>query len=363
MIDFLALQSQYVFLSYEFFGNTVSQYLFSGAVFLVVFTGLKLFKIGILLRLRQLAKRTKNDFDDLLIEILYSIGNPLYLLLSAGIAFQFIQEPVAIKTLGYWIAFGVIVYSVVRALSSVVDYFFENVVKKRLAEGDRLDPSIVRLLGKALKGIIWVMAILLVAQNLGFNITALVAGLGIGGVAIAFALQGVLSDVFASFSIYFDKPFQTGDFIIMGEDMGTVKHIGIKTTRIEALAGEELIVSNKELTEARIHNYRGFAKRRMTFGFGVTYETPSEKIKAIPQMVRDIIENIEKAEINRIHFTDFGDSSLNFEAVYYITSGDFTVHKDIQQEVNFALKERFEQEGIEFAYPTQTLYVHKNTSS
>ena len=130
-----------------------------------------------------------------------------------------------------------IVYSVVRALSSLVDYFFDRAVKKRLEEGDRLDPSVVRLLGKALKGIIWVMAILLVAQNLGFNITALVAGLGIGGVAIAFALQGVLSDVFASFSIYFDKPFQTGDFIVIGDEMGTVKHIGIKTTRIETLEG------------------------------------------------------------------------------------------------------------------------------
>ena len=360
MIDFLALQSQYVFLSYEFFGNTVLQYLFSGAVFFVVFTALKLFKVGILLRLRQFAKKTKNDFDDLLIEILYSIGNPLYLLLSAGVALQFIQEPAAIKTLGYWIAFGVIVYSVVRALSSLVDYFFDRAVKKRVEEeGDRLDPSVVRLLGKALKGIIWVMAILLVAQNLGLNITALVAGLGIGGIAIAFALQGVLSDVFASFSIYFDKPFQTGDFIVIGEDMGTVKHIGIKTTRIETLEGEELIVSNKELTEARILNYRGFEKRRMTFSFGIKYETPTEKVRAIPQMVRDIIGNIEKAEIQRIHFTDFGDFSLNFGAVYYITSDDFTVHKDVQHEINIALMERFEKEGIEFAYPTQTVYVKK----
>jgi len=348
-----------VILQYEFLGNTLAQYLTAVAVFLLVFTALKLFKVEILRRLRKLAKKTKSDFDDLLIEILYSIGNPFYLLVAVGIALQYIQQPSVLKVVGYWIAFGVIVYSVVRAVGSIIDYLFERVVKKRLEEGEQLDPSVVQLLGKVLKGVIWVVAILLVAQNLGFNITALIAGLGIGGIAVALALQGVLSDMFASFSIYFDKPFQTGDFIIIGDDMGTVKHIGIKSTRIETLEGQELVMSNKVLTEARIQNYRGFKKRRMTFSFGIKYETPTEKVRAIPQMVRDIIGNIELAEIQRIHFTDFGDFSLNFGAVYYITSGDFTVHKDIQHEINLALKEKFEKEGIEFAYPTQTLFVHK----
>jgi len=360
MIKLSMLESQYPILAYEVFGNTVGQYLVAAIVFLLVFVLLKLFKRGILRRLRKLAEKTESDIDDLLVAIVYSVGTPFYLLLSSGIALQFIQEPPVVKTVGYWIAVGVIVYSVVRAVGSIIDYLFERVVKKRLEQGERLDPSVVKLLGKALKGIVWVIAILLVAQNLGFNITALVAGLGIGGVAIAFALQGVLSDVFASFSIYFDKPFQTGDFIIVGDDMGTVKNIGIKTTRITSLEGEELIMSNKVLTEARIHNYRGFEKRRMTFSFGIAYETPSEKVRAIPQMVRDIIGNIEKAEIQRIHFTDFGDFSLNFGAVYYITSDDFTVHKDIQHEINIALKERFEKEGIEFAYPTQTIHLQKS---
>jgi len=359
MIDLANFQTQYAFLGYEFFGNTVFNYLAAGVVFLLVFVFLTLFKRGVLKRLRSLAQATKGDFDDLLTEILYSVGKPFYLLLSIGVALQFIEEPPVVKAVGYWIAFGVIVYSVIRAVGSVIDFLFERVVKKRLEQGERLDPSVIKLLGRALKGIVWLVAILLVAQNIGLNVTALVAGLGIGGVAIAFALQGVLSDVFASFSIYFDKPFQTGDFIIIGDDMGTVKHIGIKTTRIASLEGEELIISNKELTEARIHNYRGFEKRRMTFSFGITYETPAEKVKAVPQIVRDIIGKIELAEIQRIHFTDFGDFSLNFGAVYFITSDDFTVHKDIQHEINLALKERFEQEGIEFAYPTQTLYVKK----
>lgn len=355
------MPSDYIdLLQYEFLGNTVVQYLTAVAVFLFVFTVLKLFKAGVLRRLRKLAKKTKGDFDDLLIEILYSIGNPFYLLLSVGVALQFIQEPPIVKTIGYWSAFGVIVYSVVRAVGSVIDYLFERVVKKRLEEGERLDPSVVKLLGKVLKGVIWVVALLLVAQNLGFNITALVAGLGIGGIAIAFALQGVLSDVFASFSIYFDHPFRTGDFIIIGEDMGTVKHIGLKTTRIETLQGEELVMSNKELTEARVHNYREMKKRRAGFGFGVTYDTPGEKLRQIPQMVKDIIASSEVTEVDRVHFKEFGDFSLNFDVVYYINSADYTVYMDTQQAINFALKEKFEQEGIEFAYPTQTVYLQKS---
>lgn len=354
------MPSNYIdLLQYEFLGNTAEQYLIAAAAFFAAFTVLKLFKLEILRRLRQLAKKTENDFDDLVSEILYSIGSPFYLLLSAGIALQFIQEPSVVKTVGYWTAFGVVVYSVVRALSSIIDYFFESAVKKRLQEGERLDPSVVRLLGKALKGVMWIMAILLVAQNLGFNVTALIAGLGIGGIAIAFALQGVLSDVFASFSIYFDRPFQTGDFIIIGEEMGTVKHIGIKSTRIATLQGEELVMSNKELTEARVHNHRKMERRRVGFQFGVTYETPSAKLKRIPQMVKDIVGAIEAAEIDRVHLKEFGDFSLNFDVIYYVNVSDYTVYMDTQEVINLALIEKFEQEGIEFAYPTQTLYVHK----
>jgi len=341
-----------------YFGNTIGAYAVALFVFFLVYIVLQIFRIGVLKKLKGLAEKTKTDFDDLLIEIIFAVGTPFYLLLSVGLALQFIQYPLWAKGIGYWIALGVIVYSAVKALSRVIDYSFEKIIKKRLKEDGKIDPSMITLLKKGLKGILWAVVILLVVQNLGYDITALIAGLGIGGIAIAFALQGILSDVFASFSIYFDKPFQTGDFIIVGDDMGTIKHIGLKSTRIQTLEGEELIMSNKELTEARIHNYRGFKKRRVTFSFGIKYETPTKKVREIPQMVRDIIGNIELAEIQRIHFTDFGDSSLNFGTVYYITSGDFTVHKDIQHEINIALMERFEKEGIEFAYPTQTLFVH-----
>lgn len=346
-------------LKLTFFGNSLHNYLFSLGVFVGVFLVLRIFKGSVVKRLRKLAKATKSDLDDLLIEIIGSIGYPMYLLVSIGIALQFIEQPPFLKAFGFTIALIVIVYTIIRAIQQFIDYIFTKGVEKRLVEDASFDPSIIRLLAKALKGAVWIVAILLVAQNLGYNITALVAGLGIGGIAIAFALQGILSDIFASFSIYFDKPFKTGDFIIVGDDMGTIKHIGLKSTRIQTLQGEELVISNKELTETRIHNHKKMERRRIGFRFGVVYDTPTKKLRQIPQMVKDIVAAQELVDVDRVHFAEFGDFSLNFQVMYYMNVPDYTAYMDAQQAINFAIKEKFEQEDIEFAYPTQTVYVKK----
>jgi small-conductance mechanosensitive channel len=352
-------QTQYAFLGYEFFGNTVWQLLVAVAVFFVVYTALKLFKRGVIKNLGKLAEKTTTDFDDLLAQILQSIGAWFYVFVSLAVAVQFIQQPEMLKKVLFYIALVVVVYAIVKAIQQVIDYGFQRGMKQRLEEDPRFDVSVVRLLSKFAKGAVWIVAALLVVQNLGYDITALVAGLGIGGIAIAFALQGVLSDMFASFSIYMDRPFQTGDFIIVGDVMGTVKHIGIKSTRIESLWGEEIVVSNKDLTEARVKNYKRMENRRIVFEFGVTYQTPSAKLRKIPEIVKKIIEGIELADLDRVHWKNFGDSALNFEIMYQVHTADYNEYMDVQQEINLQLKERLEKEGIEFAYPTQTIYVHK----
>jgi small-conductance mechanosensitive channel len=329
------------------------------AVFFVVYTALKLFKRGVIKNLGKLAEKTTTDFDDLLAQILQSIGAWFYVFVSLAVAVQFIQQPEMLKKVLFYIALVVVVYAIVKAIQQVIDYGFQRGMKQRLEEDPRFDVSVVRLLSKFAKGAVWIVAALLVVQNLGYDITALVAGLGIGGIAIAFALQGVLSDMFASFSIYMDRPFQTGDFIIVGDVMGTVKHIGIKSTRIESLWGEEIVVSNKDLTEARVKNYKRMENRRIVFEFGVTYQTPSAKLRKIPEIVKKIIEGIELADLDRVHWKNFGDSALNFEIMYQVHTADYNEYMDVQQEINLQLKERLEKEGIEFAYPTQTIYVHK----
>ena len=217
------------------------------------------------------------------------------------------------------------------------------------------------LLKKIVQVIVYISALLIILFFV-FNVkdfTGAVVGLGVGGIAIAFALQNTLSDFFSAFSIYFDRPFEIGDFITVGEYSGTVKNIGIKSTRLKLLAGEELIISNKELTTASVRNFRKLEKRRIVFNIGVTYDTPLEKLKQIPPMITDIIKKVDAAEFERIHFTEFGDCSLKFLISYYVNSADYATYLETQQSINFAIKEAFEREGIEMAFPTSTVYVKK----
>jgi small-conductance mechanosensitive channel len=210
---------------------------------------------------------------------------------------------------------------------------------------------------------LWAVLLLMILDNLGFNITTLVASLGIGGIAVALAVQNILGDIFASLSIAMDKPFVIGDFIIVGEQLGTVEYIGLKTTRIRSLSGEQIVFSNNDLLNSRIRNFKRMYERRVLFGFGVVYQTSHEQLKKIPVMVREIIEGLENTRFDRAHFKEYGDSSLNFEVVYYVRSPDYNVYMDIQQDINLALFEQFTKAGIDFAYPTRTLYIARTDAA
>jgi len=217
----------------------------------------------------------------------------------------------------------------------------------------------LRIIRVSILGGFWVIVGIMVLANLGVNVTSLITGLGIGGVAIALAVQNILSDLFSSFTIFLDKPFQVGDYIKVGKDSGNVEHIGLKTTQIKTLRGEALVIPNKELTSTRIQNFRHMKRRREAFTFGILYNTPKKQRVEIPEMVQSIIEGIEGLEFERCHFAQLADSSLNFEVVYYVNSSDYTLYMDTKQQVNLALMEAFEKKQIEFAYPTQTIYLEK----
>jgi small-conductance mechanosensitive channel len=210
---------------------------------------------------------------------------------------------------------------------------------------------------------VWSLALLLLFENLGFDVTALVAGLGIGGIAIALAAQSVLGDLFSSLAIVLDRPFEVGDFIVFGDQNGTVEKIGIKTTRIRSLSGEQIACSNTDLMNSRIHNFKRMAERRMVLVLGVTYDTPGTKLESIPAMVKEIVERQKQARFDRSHFRSFGDSALEFETVYWVLSADYTVYMDVQQAINFAIFRAFEADGIEFAFPSRTLYVPNLTDA
>lgn len=229
--------------------------------------------------------------------------------------------------------------------------------QRQLAE----DPGAVAamdLVGFMLRLTVWAAVLLLMLDNLGVNVTALVAGLGVGGIAVALAAQNILGDLFASLSIVLDKPFVVGDFLIVGEHMGAVERVGLKTTRVRSLSGEQLIFSNTDLLGSRIRNYGRMFERRVVLQLGVTYQTPAEKVKALPAMIRAAIEaHGSHVRFDRAHFSTFGPSALLMEAVYYVLSPDFNLHMDIQQQINLTLLERLAAEKIELAYSTQTLFV------
>jgi small-conductance mechanosensitive channel len=354
-------------LTTQYGDNMGRDYLFASLSFLVFIVVLYIFKAVIIHRLKRLAKKTKTEFDDIIINFLNKLHWPFYVILSLFISLRFLIVPEFVtKALDHILIIFVAFYAV-RFVQVMLDFGAKH-VKEKYKEGDEdltskidIDVPVIDVLNKIIKGVLWGVAIIVVLSNFGYNVSTLAAGLGIGGIAIAFALQAVLGDIFASFSIYFDKPFRVGDFIIIGDDLGTVKHIGIKTTRIQTLQGQELIVSNKELTETRVNNYKRMEKRRIVFTFGVEYSTPLKKLKKINGIVKDVIGKIKIAELNRVHFKQFGDFSLNFEVVYYVNIGDYNVYMDTQQQINFGLKEEFEKEGIVFAFPTQTLFVNKVT--
>lgn len=346
-------------LNCNFLNNSVRQYLFALFVFIGVWIVLKIFKKVIVKRLRKIGDHIKIEFYDLLIRFIDSIGGFFYFFIALYTSLQFVQLSAKIDKFFHFITLLVIAYYLVKGIQEILDYLTKKLIKKAEKGDEKFDPSFVDLLNRIIKLLLWIIAVIIVLQNLGYNVTTLVAGLGIGGVAIAFAFQNILSDIFSAFSLYFDKPFQVGDFIIIGNDMGTVKKIGIKSTRLATLQGQELVIPNKELTETRVNNYKKMKKRRIAFNFGVTYQTPTVKLKKIPRIIKKIVNRIELAKIDRVHFKEFADSSLNFEVVYYIDSNDYNKYMDVQQKINLKIKEEFENEGIEMAYPTQTIFVNR----
>lgn len=210
------------------------------------------------------------------------------------------------------------------------------------------------------KVVIWGVIVIITLGNLGIEVTALVAGLGIGGVAAALAVQNVLGDMIASLSIYLDRPFDLGDFITAGDHMGTVEAVHWRTTRVRALSGEEIIFPNADLARSRVRNYKRMAERRVAFGIGIEYNISSELVRSAKRRIREAIEAVDEVRFDRVHFKGFGDSALMFEAVYFVLSPDYAVYMDKQELVNLGIYERFEEDGIPFAFPTRTLNVRQD---
>lgn len=356
MGTFLVSTKEY--LMFEVWGNTGLDFLIALGVFLVACVAIKIFKKIILTRIEKWAKKTKTDLDDELLEMIESIPEIFYGYISFYIALQYLSVHSMINKLADAFLIILVFFWATKAVSNLIEYLLYKFSKKE--DKKREKTTTYFALSLVIKILLWGTGLLLILANLGVDITALVASMGIGGIAIALAAQNILSDLFSSFSIYFDKPFEIGDYVVVGDQSGTVKKIGLKTTRVEALQGEEIIFANRELTSSQIRNFKKMKKRRISFGFGVTYNTPTKKLRAIPKLIKAIFKKAKKIDLDRVHFKNFGDFSLNYEVVYYINSREYADYMDAQQKINLAIMDAFEKEGIEMAFPTQTLYVNKD---
>lgn len=227
--------------------------------------------------------------------------------------------------------------------------------------GGLQNPVMATIISVVILIVVWAVMLLSILANLGVDITALIASLGVGGIAVALAVQTILSDVFASLSIGFDKPFEIGDFVVFGNVAGTIEHIGLKTTRIRSLSGEQIVCANAELLKQTLHNYKRMNTRRIVFQFGISYRTPADQAKAVTDLVRQIISGQSDVEFDRAHFLSFEESRLLFEVVYIMQTSDYNRYMDVQQAINLQLLAGLQELGVEFAFPVRELRVSEDS--
>lgn len=342
----------------SYFGNTVLQWGTAALILVVTTFVLRTVQHVLHKRVEAFSRRTETYWDDVLAAAIAQTKLLFILIAAIAISASFLSIPARVRTT----ISSVFVISLLMQAGlwcTALIAVLLDVNRKRAMEKNLAAVTTINVMALAAKVVLWAIVVLLALDNVGVNVTGLIAGLGIGGVAIALALQKILSDLFASLSIVFDKPFVNGDFLIIDNYMGNVEHIGLKTTRFRSLSGEQLVFSNSDLLNSRIRNYGRMFERRVVFKIGVTYQTPREKLTIIPGIIREAIEARENTRFDRAHFMEFGDYALVFETVYYVLSPDYNSYMDIQQAAYFAIHERFEAEGIEFAFPTQTVFVSK----
>ena len=346
-------------LEFMILNNTINSYLISLLIIGLGNLFIKLFKMffwdNLTKYLAKLSEGLTNFVDDILRKKIFPMTNILFFY----IAFIRLDFSNLLHRIIEMILFAAALFYSIQIVQEMLIYSLKNYWNKK--QKDVTQSKMLQFIIMIIRIFVWTIGIVVLLDNMNVEISGLLTGLGISGIAIAFASQKVLADIFSYFTIFFDRPFDIGDFIIIGEHRGTVSHIGLKTTRIKSLSGEELVFSNNDLTDSRISNYGKMKERRINFKIGVVYSTSLEKLEKIPEIIEKIINNVEKTTFDRAHFSSYGDFSLIFEVVYYVKDSDYKVYMDIQEKINLEIKRKFEELNIEIAYPTQSIYLNSNS--
>lgn len=340
----------------DVYGNPLGAWLGAVALTLAVAALLPLLKRCVDRRLRALAAADGARLSRYAQRVVAGTRRSVLWLVALFIGARAVQLPPKIDAaIGSITAVAVLVQVAIWAQAALDVWLKQRLDQAQVS--DAAATTTVRMIGFTCRAVLWAVALLMILDNLGFNVTTLVASLGIGGVAVALAVQNILGDLFASLSIALDKPFVVGDFIVVDSIAGTVEYIGLKTTRVRSLDGQQVVFANADLLKSRINNYKRLYERRVLFGFGVLYSTPVDTLAAVPGWVRAIVEGLDGTRFDRAHVKGFGASSIDFEVVYFVLDPDYNRYMDVQQAINLALVQRFAAERIEFAFPTRTVHV------
>jgi len=344
-------------LEQTFWGNSVSGWLTAAVAIVVSFIVIGLLRLIFVRKLHAWALRTKSTWDDFLTMIIGKSAVPALYISSVYFSLTALQLPEKVRNVLHVAYTAVLTYFVLRVATAAFRKLIHTYIRRqgRPESQQKQAGGLIAIVN----AVIWLLGIVFLIDNMGYDVTTLIAGLGIGGIAIALAAQAILGDLFSYFVIFFDQPFEIGDFIIVDDKLGTIEYIGIKTTRIRTLSGEQLICSNTDLTNARVHNYKRMEKRRVVFTLSLSRRMTYRQVQAVPGIVKEIIASHAGLQFDRGHFSGYGDFSFNFEFVYYVLSPDYNVYMDKQQAIYLDIFAAFEREGISFAYPAQTLFLEQ----
>ncbi len=343
MIDFIGG----TYLESVYFGNTVASYIDVILYFVIALVVLFVFQRFLMAQFEKFSQQTTTEVDDVLVEFIQSIRPRLYIIVSLYVALSTLQLNAMAKGSMNAIMIIAVLFQVTRSAQIVIEFF----AKKLNGGEDEHVQSAAQLLNALIVIVVWIFGIMMILSNIGINITSLIAGVGIGGIAVAFAVKELLSDLFSSFSIYFDKPFKAGDTVKVNDEVGKIKKIGVKTTRIISRTGEELVIPNQDMTSSCVHNYKKMDHRNVRTHLSVAFDTPTEVLRAIPDAITEIVNGVPHAECKRVHLKKFSEWGLVFETLYVIDSSDYTTYMDAQHTINIGIKELCDARGIAIASP------------
>ena len=340
----------------EFLYNSLQAWLIASLTTAIVFLVLLAVRWVVVSRLGALAEKTSNQVDDMVVDMISHTRTKALFALSFIAGFGSLRLP-HVSQFFSPAAKLILLWQVAVWGSSGVAFWVRHHLKARTSVTERGGVAMINAIGVAAKVVLWILIIITAFHSvLSIDVTPWITGLGVSGIAVALAVQNILGDLLAALAIVFDKPFDVGDTIGVDSVTGTVEHIGLKTTRIRSITGEQIIIGNGDLLKSRLRNFRRMYQRRALFNLDVTFDTPSESLAKLPKMIEQIVSAQSAVKFDRSHIASFGESAIRIETVYYVLDPDYKKYMDVQQAINLAVLERFSAERVRFAFPSRTVY-------